>query len=450
MDVCRLITGHKVDDVVVFDTETTGISGSDEIISISIVDARGNDIFSSLIKPKRHISWTDAERINHISPSMVQSAPTIDECVEQIVMAFTGKLIVGYNVNFDVRMLCQSLRDDIGISGAATFDVMKEYARVHGRQKWSGSGAYKYSKLAECAKGYGYRFHAHDAREDAVATAYCFMRLITDEAYIRHVLLDKGSRVITTTQLKATKENVISLVGDAGSITLPGTLVVGEYTAGKRAGEKRYECRVANNKVGFIPDRSNEIIHRIRGEELGVFPEPVDVMVTMSTEGSSPTTRVKLDVDAHMAEVLASASELQPSPADYGSDGVAEYPVTDLMDEAEQQPESFGEDDGLSNRKVFDDIPGWPGVTITSEIRRGGVSYSASLDEDANSRNVFEVAKERQASLEGVAATEVKPMVAESATVRSSGRKSGNGCVTGCIWLFVFFLVLFFLASVLR
>ncbi len=188
MDVCKLITGFNLEDVVVFDTETTGTTGRDEIISISIVDVHGNDIFTSLIKPKHHISWIEAERVNHISPSMVQSAPTIDECVEVIARAFSGKLIVGYNVDFDIRMLRQSLKDDIGISRAATFDVMKEYARVHGRRRWPDSGRYKYSKLVECAEDYGYRFDAHDAQKDAIATAYCFMSLITDESYIRYAL----------------------------------------------------------------------------------------------------------------------------------------------------------------------------------------------------------------------------------------------------------------------
>ena len=76
-DISEALTGFDFDNVVVFDTETTGTEPylGDEVVSISICDAYGNDLFSSLIKPRKKKAWPEAEAINGISPAMVKDAP---------------------------------------------------------------------------------------------------------------------------------------------------------------------------------------------------------------------------------------------------------------------------------------------------------------------------------------------------------------------------------------
>src|SRR5580704_9975485 len=75
----------ELDEFVVFDFETTGLSpwGGDEVIEIGAMKIFGNELdesnfFHSLVNPKRLISQ-EASRINGITNEMVAGAPTLEE-----------------------------------------------------------------------------------------------------------------------------------------------------------------------------------------------------------------------------------------------------------------------------------------------------------------------------------------------------------------------------------
>lgn len=107
------VGGHDI-EVYVFDTETTGLGTDDEIISIGVCDENGSPLLDTLIRPLTHDSWPEAERINHISPNMVTFAPTLTDALKTIhESGLVGSkadyvCLVGYNVDFDVRMALQS------------------------------------------------------------------------------------------------------------------------------------------------------------------------------------------------------------------------------------------------------------------------------------------------------------------------------------------------------
>ena len=74
-------------------------------------------------------------------------------------------------------MLFRSLRSH------DTFDVMKEYASVHG--KWNDYyNDYSFVKLLTAAHHYGIKLNPHDSSEDAIATARIFKKLLHDVAYV--------------------------------------------------------------------------------------------------------------------------------------------------------------------------------------------------------------------------------------------------------------------------
>lgn len=103
-----------LDEFVVFDLETTGLSpwAGDEIIELGAIKIFGNEldeknIFHRLINPKRHIS-DDASRINGITNDMVKDAPTISEVLPEF-LKFVGRArLVAQNARFDMSFMMKS------------------------------------------------------------------------------------------------------------------------------------------------------------------------------------------------------------------------------------------------------------------------------------------------------------------------------------------------------
>lgn len=169
-------------DVIVFDTETTGINvggdRQDEILSLAVMNLAGDVLFNDMFKPSKRKRWPKAEGINGISPDMVKDKQTIEERKGEIEPIFkAAKLYVAYNAEFDLGFLRAAGLD---IPERQTFDVMKEFAKVHGEwnehfEEWS------WCKLEDCAAYYDYRdFGAHDALADVKATAHCYGALLDD------------------------------------------------------------------------------------------------------------------------------------------------------------------------------------------------------------------------------------------------------------------------------
>lgn len=169
-------------EVIVFDTETTGVAPfgdrPDEILSLAVMDLAGNVLFRDTFKPERRVRWPKAESINGISPAMVKDKQTIMQRQAEVEAAFAGaRLLVAYNAEFDMNFLGAA---GVKLPKVPVFDVMKEFAAVHG--EWNPRyEEWKWCKLVECAEYYGVgEFDAHDAMGDVRATARCFEALLDD------------------------------------------------------------------------------------------------------------------------------------------------------------------------------------------------------------------------------------------------------------------------------
>lgn len=161
-----------VDNVIVVDTETTGLEPSDEVISYGICTAHGTEISNQLIRPTRHTAWPEAEKINHISWEDVKHQPRLSELEEQLASLWANSaLLVGYNIGFDQRLLHQS---GVNLPGIEAFDLMEAFARLHCQWNRHRQG-YRWLRLADVAHIYGYQYEAHDSLNDARATAFCYL-----------------------------------------------------------------------------------------------------------------------------------------------------------------------------------------------------------------------------------------------------------------------------------
>ncbi|HCB94513.1 MAG TPA: hypothetical protein DEP65_01810 [Ruminococcus sp.] len=166
---------------LVIDTETTGLDLEfDELLQVSIIDSDGNTLFDSYVKPSFHDSWTEAERINHISPEIVKDAPTISDIIVDInSIVCHAKEIIGYNVNFDINFLRSYgmiLPESVNI-----IDVMPAFSEIYGEYS-EYFGNYKWQKLTTAAEYYNYNWNsqpsgAHNSLADCYATLHVYNNL---------------------------------------------------------------------------------------------------------------------------------------------------------------------------------------------------------------------------------------------------------------------------------
>ena len=166
---------------ICFDTETTGLGKDAEILQLAIINGVGDTLFNEYIKPKRQISWSQAERVHHISPKMVEKCNTIDRYFSIFSEIFKEtEICVGYNLPYDIRMLKQSgvPTNYLHSKECQLIDIMRDFAPVFGEK--GRNNRYKWQNLTTCAAYYKYNWgedKAHGALADAKATLFCFKKL---------------------------------------------------------------------------------------------------------------------------------------------------------------------------------------------------------------------------------------------------------------------------------
>lgn len=183
----RLAAPVRTADVIVFDTETTGLDAKKNgIVDLGIVSGDGEVLFSERLNPKFGTLWSEkASEVNGIYPWTVAEELMIRDYLPILQEIFgRAKVIVGYNVPFDLRFV-----EAAGIKwndNAEIVDVMKPYAYVVG--EWNPRyGDYRFQKLTKCADQYKYEWvgTAHGALADALATLYCWPRVMRDYAKMK-------------------------------------------------------------------------------------------------------------------------------------------------------------------------------------------------------------------------------------------------------------------------
>ena len=109
------------DEVVVFDTETTGLDPKhDEIVSIGAVKVRGNRILTSetfevFLKTTREISKESIE-VHGIRPCDLDDAMAPYEAIGKFLEFIGPRPLVGYYLAFDVAMINRYVKPWLGIT----------------------------------------------------------------------------------------------------------------------------------------------------------------------------------------------------------------------------------------------------------------------------------------------------------------------------------------------
>jgi DNA polymerase-3 subunit epsilon len=164
----------------VVDLETTGSSyyAGDRITEVAAVVIRNgkvDEVFETLVNPERPIP-SFVSSLTRITSKMVKNAPRFHEIEPRLLEVLTGHVFVAHNSNFDWKFLSAEVRRASGreLTGRrlCTVRLAKRVLPQLPRRS-----------LDYLANHYGVEIrNRHRAGGDAVATAECLIRLLSDAA----------------------------------------------------------------------------------------------------------------------------------------------------------------------------------------------------------------------------------------------------------------------------
>ena len=164
-------------NTLIVDVETTGLLKNDpetEIVSISIINMKGQIVLSSLVNPGRPIPL-EVQKIHKIEDRDVKSAMPWSVIGDISAYQMAGKHVIAYNAGFDIHLIVHLL----GKHGVPVpeFDVscaMEYYSQFVG--EWSKQkGDYKWQRLPKLAYG-----SAHDSLVDCQSTLLLLKKMAGD------------------------------------------------------------------------------------------------------------------------------------------------------------------------------------------------------------------------------------------------------------------------------
>lgn len=141
-------------DPLILDTETTGLDDQAEVIEISVIDARGEVLLDTLVRPSGQIP-AEASAIHGITNEDVATAPTWAEIHQRLVELVAGRLVIAYGADFDIRLIEQTAaRYGLEWQRPETGCAMRLYAQRNG--EWSDRrSTWRWLKLGVAAEASG-------------------------------------------------------------------------------------------------------------------------------------------------------------------------------------------------------------------------------------------------------------------------------------------------------
>ena len=166
-------------EVVVFDTETTGLAPSrDRIIEIAAIrymDGYPVEKFHSYINPECPIPEA-ASKINHITDDMVSSAPTIGQVLPSFDEFVGSSILVAHNLEFDLKFIYYSGSHVLDIK-RKYIDTLEQAQKVLKRE----DDVYNHKLTTLCEYYHIPMIDEHSALSDAFAAGSLFFRLVEDK-----------------------------------------------------------------------------------------------------------------------------------------------------------------------------------------------------------------------------------------------------------------------------
>jgi DNA polymerase III subunit epsilon len=170
------------DEVVAFDCETTGLDPRrDDIITIAAIRIRGNRIltserFEAVVRPEARMN-VDAIKVHRLREMDVLAGNRIQTIIPQFLHFVGGRPLVGYYVDFDVRMVDKEL---LGLIGIELPNKLIEVSSLYYERKYGDAppGTAIDLSFAAILRDLDLPvLDQHDAFNDALMTAMMYLRL---------------------------------------------------------------------------------------------------------------------------------------------------------------------------------------------------------------------------------------------------------------------------------
>jgi DNA polymerase-3 subunit epsilon len=129
--ICELL---ERDDVLILDTETTGL-GNAEVIELSLIDTSGTVLLDTLVRPRGGLMNPYAQRVHGISIEMLSDQPTWPEVVPELERIASRATLLAWNAQFDRQMLVNSsVAWQLDPPRMLFVCAMRLYSQLHGRR----------------------------------------------------------------------------------------------------------------------------------------------------------------------------------------------------------------------------------------------------------------------------------------------------------------------------
>jgi DNA polymerase III epsilon subunit-like protein len=164
----RQVIGSE--EVLILDTETTGLEAHDEVIQIGMIDLDGNVLLDILVRPTVPIA-PEARSVHCITDQALADAPYFSDLYDAIAELLSNRSVLTYNADFDSRLLGQTCaKYGLPVFEVAEWNcVMERYASFWGER--SKSGQYKPQSLSTACAQQGVDTDGHhEAVKDCLLT----------------------------------------------------------------------------------------------------------------------------------------------------------------------------------------------------------------------------------------------------------------------------------------
>jgi len=169
-------------EAVAFDCETTGLDvRRDDIITIAAVRIRDNRIltserFEAVVRPEARMN-VEAIKVHRLREMDVAAGERIQAIIPQFLHFVGGRPLVGYYVDFDVRMVDKYL---LGLKGFELPNRLIEVSKLYYERKYGDAPAGTTIDLSFAAILRDLDLpvlEQHDAFNDALMTAMMYLQL---------------------------------------------------------------------------------------------------------------------------------------------------------------------------------------------------------------------------------------------------------------------------------